>query len=106
MRDGSPIWGHLLAYGPLELKLTKQALRFYRLLVLERVLGVDHPLDPSGVRSDVLSDVDMLATTGGRERTEQEYRVLLSAGGFVLSRLTPIPVSIADILETTPDDAT
>jgi orsellinic acid C2-O-methyltransferase len=74
-----------------------------RLLVLERVLGADRPFDPSGVHQDVLSDIDMLATTGGRERTEQEYRALLAAGGFVLNRLTPIPVGIADILKATPD---
>lgn len=77
-----------------------------RLLVLERVLGVERANDPSGLRPDVRSDIDMLATTGGRERTERQYRAVLSECGFALSGLAPIPLGIADILEAKPDVTT
>jgi hypothetical protein len=37
------------------------------------------------------SDVQMLALSeGGRERTDAEYRALLQAGGFEVSRLIPV----------------
>jgi hypothetical protein len=35
-------------------------------------------------------DVVMLAVTGGKERTLEQYRKLLSAGGFRLSRSVPV----------------
>jgi O-methyltransferase domain len=34
----------------------------------------------------VLSDLNMLLLTGGRERTEEEYRALYRAAGFELTR--------------------
>ena len=74
-----------------------------RVLVFERVLGVDRPLSPSGVRQDVQSDIDMLVTTGGRERTDEEYRALLATGGFDLTRLVPVPAGSADVLEARPN---
>lgn len=52
-------------------------------LIVERVLP---PLIDSPTASHAaLMDINMLVTTGGRERTEKEYRSLLSAGGFTLS---------------------
>jgi hypothetical protein len=36
-----------------------------------------------------LGDVNMLARTGGRNRTEQEYRGLLQSGGFQVTRVLP-----------------
>ena len=36
-----------------------------------------------------LSDVNMLARTGGRNRTEKEYRDLLESGGFQVTRVLP-----------------
>jgi ubiquinone/menaquinone biosynthesis C-methylase UbiE len=43
-------------------------------------------------------DLNMLVMTGGRERTEQEYRVLLEAAGFKITRLIPTesPMSIIE----------
>ena len=35
-------------------------------------------------------DVQMLVSTGGKERTEAEYRALLGAAGFELIRLVPV----------------
>jgi len=44
-------------------------------------------------------DVELLLTTpGGRERTEAEYRSLLSAAGFALTRITPTE-SLVSVIE-------
>jgi len=42
-----------------------------------------------------LMDVNMLVMTGGRERTEDEYRTLFDAAGFELTRLTVTPLELA-----------
>jgi len=34
-------------------------------------------------------DLEMLLLPGGRERTGQDYRALLEAGGFRLTRVVP-----------------
>ena len=36
------------------------------------------------------SDVQMLVWSGGKERTDAEYRTLLGAAGFELTRLIPV----------------
>ena len=43
-------------------------------------------------------DLNMLVMTGGRERTEEEYRTLLEAGGFKITRVisTDSPMSIIE----------
>ena len=43
-------------------------------------------------------DLNMLVMTGGRERTEEEYRLLLEAGGFKLTKVIPTgsPMSIIE----------
>lgn len=48
-----------------------------------------------------LLDLNMLVVLGGRERTEAEYRALLSAGGFRLDRIVPTP-SLASVVEAVP----
>ncbi|MEV1206505.1 methyltransferase [Microbispora rosea] len=58
-----------------------------RLLVLE-------PVMPSGLGTPeaagaVMSDIAMLVYTGGRERGMIEFRDLLAAAGFDLTRVTP-----------------
>jgi hypothetical protein len=37
----------------------------------------------------ILVDLQMLALTGGCERSKEEYRSLLSAAGFMMSRVIP-----------------
>jgi ubiquinone/menaquinone biosynthesis C-methylase UbiE len=52
-----------------------------RLLLLERMFPA--LLEPSpALHAAALTDVNMMVVTGGRERTEAEYRMLLSATGF------------------------
>jgi hypothetical protein len=55
------------------------------LLVIERVLP-DRVMHAPEV---ILQDLHMLAITGGRERNGVEYRALLAAAGFRLTRIIP-----------------
>jgi O-methyltransferase domain len=59
------------------------------LLVIEFVLPalVSHA-DPQ-LEGHLMSDLNMLAVTGGKERSEREWRTLLAAAGFVLTRVCP-----------------
>ena len=42
-----------------------------------------------------LTDVAMLVWTGGKERTEADYRALLAAVGFELTRVVPTRSSLS-----------
>jgi len=66
-------------------------------LIVERLLP---PGDEPAV-DVVLGDVTMLVNTGGRERTEAEYRVLLEAADLGLVRIVPTP-SPYSVLEAVP----
>ena len=58
------------------------------LLVIEQVLpeiATDDPRDRSAFRTDL----NMLLSTGGLERTEQEFRELFADAGFRLNRVIP-----------------
>jgi len=64
-----------------------------KLLLLELVLP------PPNERSLApLMDINMMVVTGGRERTESEYRALLGSAGFTLARiiLTQSPRSLIE----------
>lgn len=64
-----------------------------KLMLLE---GIIPPSDePSPMK---FIDVIMLLMTGGRERTEAEYRALLRSNGFELTRVIPTP-SMLSIIE-------
>lgn len=68
-----------------------------RLLVIEMVIPPDN-----GKFLGTLLDLDMLVTTsGGRERTELEFRSLFDAAGFKLTNITPTP-SLLSIIEAVP----
>jgi hypothetical protein len=43
------------------------------------------------------ADLNMLVATGGRERTESEYRALLHAAGFEVTRIVPTASGLAVI---------
>jgi hypothetical protein len=71
------------------LRLCREALPAHgRLLLVE---GVYPPqIDTSLVsRGAAANDVNMLVCTGGRQRSEQEFRDLYAAGGFELTRIVP-----------------
>jgi len=68
-----------------------------KLLVLERV--VPHGNEPSISK---LTDLEMLVlTTGGKERTEEEYKDLFSKSGFQLTQVVETGID-RNILEGTP----
>ena len=73
-----------------------------RLLVVEPVLPerIAEPTTPA-VREDMLMDLNMLVRTGGRERTEAEYRGFLAAAGLRLERVLPTGAAVA-LLEASP----
>jgi hypothetical protein len=66
-----------------------------RLLVIEAVLREDN-----GPPFENLLDLNMLVMSGGRERTEAQFRGLFEKSGFRLSKITPTmaPVSIIEVV--------
>ena len=71
-----------------------------KLLLVERVIP-EHVTTASDTAAKLLADLNMLLLTGGRERTEAEYRSLLAAAGFALTRIVPTATPIS-IIEATP----
>ncbi|TLG12365.1 hydroxyneurosporene methyltransferase [Nocardia cyriacigeorgica] len=67
-----------------------------RLLLIELVLPDDDRPHPGKY-----IDLEMLVNTGGRERTEAEYRALLAECGFTLTSVTPT-LSPENVLEAVP----
>jgi hypothetical protein len=61
-----------------------------KLLIIEIVI-------PPGNQPSIgkLLDLEMMVTTGGRERTEEEYRTLLASTGFELSQIIPTNASVS-----------
>jgi hypothetical protein len=57
-----------------------------RVLIIERLI----PDDPGQAVPTLLSDLNMLVVTGGRERTKAEYGDLLTAAGLKLNEVTPV----------------
>ncbi len=60
------------------------------LLIIEFILPplVSHA-DPQ-LEGHLMSDLNMLAVTGGKERSEREWRALLEPAGFTLTRVYPV----------------
>jgi ubiquinone/menaquinone biosynthesis C-methylase UbiE len=69
-----------------------------RLLVVERLMPEELEVTPEH-RSVTLSDLNMLRGPGGCERTEGEYRALLEASGFRMTRA--LPAGRAHVIEAT-----
>jgi hypothetical protein len=67
-----------------------------KMLLLERVLKPANQVDDGK-----LADLNMLLMLGGRERTEAEFRALLSEVGFHLTRVIPTAGS-PSIIESQP----
>lgn len=67
------------------------------LLVVESVMPLEAPFDP-GI---VLRDIHMLAVLGGRERTLDEFRRLLSDAGFAFAGCSGLRVG-ANVIAATP----
>jgi hypothetical protein len=71
------------------------------LLIIEFVLpDVVSQADPH-LEGRLMSDLNMLAVTGGRERSEREWKALLEAAGFRLVGVTPVGNEVS-IVEARP----
>jgi O-methyltransferase domain len=70
-----------------------------KVLILEQVIPPGN--DP---HLGKLFDLNMLAVLGGVERTENEFRALLSEAGFILAGITPTgsPMSVIEGLRSLP----
>lgn len=73
------------------------------LLVIEFVLPdiVDHP--DLELEHRLMSDLNMLAVTGGKERSALEWKALLSTAGFECRGITPVPGELVSIVEGVPN---
>jgi hypothetical protein len=67
-----------------------------RLLVIEAVV------DDDATQDTLFRDLLLLVLVGGRERSEHEYRELITKAGFRLNRTLPTGVGPLKILEATP----
>lgn len=68
-----------------------------KLLIVEGVYP-EHIDQSIASRGAALNDVNMLVVTGGRQRSEAEFRDLLAASGFRLARIVPT-MSGASVIE-------
>lgn len=86
---GMAVWDHL-AQHPEEAQVFSQS---------RNSIGTESIIPPGNEPSPAkFADVIMLLLTGGRERSEEEYRSLLRSNGFELTRLIPTP-SMLSIIE-------
>jgi hypothetical protein len=71
----------------------------YRAMIPGNKLLVVEIVIPPGNQPSIgkLLDLEMMVTTGGRERTEEEYETLLESTGFELSRVIPTKASVSII---------
>jgi hypothetical protein len=60
------------------------------LLIVEFVLPALVSHADSQLEGHLMSDLNMLAVTGGKERSEREWRTLLEAAGFILTGVYPV----------------
>jgi ubiquinone/menaquinone biosynthesis C-methylase UbiE len=73
-----------------------------RVLVIEFVLpDVVDRADPA-LEARLMSDLNMLAVTGGKERSAAEWKTLLSSAGFDCQRIIPVPGQLVSIIEAGP----
>jgi hypothetical protein len=67
-----------------------------RLLIVEQIIPTDNEPHPSKY-----IDLILLTTTGGRERTLDEYTALLAGGGFRIRRVVPTQMAVS-VIEAEP----
>jgi len=72
-----------------------------KLLLIEGVYPprIDQSMASQGAAAN---DVNMLVCTGGRQRSEPEFRALYEAAGFTLTRLIPTPPLQTQVIEGAP----
>jgi precorrin-6B methylase 2 len=75
-----------------------------RLLIIEAVLPDKIESSDPRVMEILMSDINMLAVTGGRERSSAQWTTLLASTGFKILRLLPVTGSPLSIIESTRTD--
>lgn len=73
-----------------------------RVLVIEFVLPevVDHA--DRDLEQRLMSDLNMLAVTGGKERSATEWKLLLASAGLKCARIIPVPGDLVSIIDAAP----
>jgi hypothetical protein len=74
------------------------------LLIIEFILPPLVSREDAHLERHLMSDLNMLAVTGGRERSEQEWKALLEAAGFRLAGVYPVGNDVG-IVEAKPASA-
>lgn len=74
-----------------------------RLLILEFVLPDTVPAADQALEHRLMSDLNMLAVTGGRERSDREWRALLTAAGLACQSIQPVPGDLVSVIEAAQD---
>jgi hypothetical protein len=72
-----------------------------KLLLIEGVYPPRIDQSPAS-QGAAANDVNMLVCTGGRQRSEPEFRALFAAAGFTLTRLVPTPPLQTRVIEGVP----
>jgi hypothetical protein len=73
-----------------------------RVLVIEYVLPDLFNYVDKELEGRVMSDLNMLAVTGGKERSAAEWKTVLSMGGFDMHRIVAVPGESVSIIEAAP----
>ena len=71
------------------LKSCHRAMKDKAKLLLVEIILPSHVEQSVALQRAFMLDVHMMATTGGRERTEAEYRTLVEAAGFEMLKIIP-----------------
>jgi hypothetical protein len=73
------------------------------LLIIESIFPSRIDASPAS-RGYAHGDVNMMVSTGGRQRTQAEFRLLLAAAGFAFTRIVDTGITYASIVEARPDE--
>jgi hypothetical protein len=77
-----------------------------RVLIIEFVLPETVNQADSRLESRLMSDLNMLVVTGGKERTAREWQTLLKRSGFERQAILPVPGDTVAIIEAAPNSET
>ena len=73
-----------------------------RLLIIEVVLPTTVASVDPDMEKLLMADINMLAVTGGRERSQAEWSSLLSSARYQVNWIVSVPESTASIIESVP----
>ena len=80
----------------------REAMPPHGVLFLVEPILTDDPAELAGQHGVLMSDLNMLVCTGGRERTEAEFAALLDAAGLRLASVTLVPPTGYSVMRAVP----